>query len=315
VITIGISERKPRVRRGWVGLCLIATVAASAAGCDQGGERHEHKFVEASPVDRGLSAVELDSMRSMKLTHRVSRDEFWDSRGGVIANDRVEVWYQHNRTGVIEAMAVLKFMDQAADSTGKTFGRIPSGRLVVVCAPSLESFRRKTGRDWWHYSLIKGDTMNIQTPLTLYSRGLLQVAARREYYTWAIGKLTGGKSPHWLLAGLASHFADERPILVGQRGEYAAQPLRMDIKEIEKELKHDDDRLPVRRAMYNAYLMVDHLVEKRGMPAVAAFALACGEESNTDAAAKRAFGASYDAILNEARAWSEPPAAPVAPAP
>jgi hypothetical protein len=242
----------------------------------------------------------------MKITHHVTRDEYWDMKGGVVANNRVEVWYSSRKIYVLQAMAVLKQMDQIADQIQKSFGKIPAEELVVVCAPDLETFRRATGRDWWHYALIKGDTLSMQTPMTLFMRGLLQVAARREYSRWAFQHLTADKAPQWLVWGMASYLAGERDVYRGQRKEYAKVPLRMELNDIEKQLKSESDRIETRRAMYNAYLMVNQLVEANGMPSMAAFMLALADEPDANAAAKRVFSKSYDEVLAQAQGWKEP---------
>jgi hypothetical protein len=267
--------------------------------------------------DRGLNQTEIDSLRAMKITHRITRDEYWDGKGGVVANDRVEVWYSNRKIYILQAMAVVKQMDQVASQIQKSFGKLPPEKLVVVCAPDLETFRTVTGRDWWHYSLIKSDTLSMQTPMTLYMRGLLQVAARREYSRWALGHFTNGKAPQWVVWGMAGYLGNERDVFRGQRKEYGKLTVRMELADVEKALASESDRIETRRAMYNAYLMVNELVEKNGMPSEAAFILALGEEASADAAAQRAFSKSYDDVLAQAQAFAEPPveADSVAPAP
>ena len=320
MITISSRVRSAVALRPWIALALFAALAVAAAGCGdkKSGSQDDKngpafKYEKPPDYDRPLNEAELDSMRAMKITHHVSRDEYWDETGGVLASDRFEVWYGNRKIYVIQAMAVLKLMDQAADRANKTFGRIPSERLVVVCAPTMDAFRKATGRDWWQYSLIKGDTLSFQTPMTLFMRQLLNTAAQREYYMWVLGKLTAGKAPRWLLTGMASYLAGERDVLVGQRKEYATQDLRMDVKDIEKTLTGDNDRIPVRRATYNAYLMVSQLVQDRGMPAVASFVLAFATEPTPEEAAQRAFSQTYEEVLTGAGAWTEPVATTTSP--
>jgi hypothetical protein len=299
-----ITKVKKRV---WVALVLTVAVAA-VSSCDKNKEQQAQNFNYEKPpeVDRALNQTELDSLRSMKITHHVTRDEYWDMKGGVVANDRLEIWYSSRKIFVLQAMAVLKQMDMMADQVKKTFGKVPSQRLIVLTAPDLATFQRSTGKDWWHYSLIKGDTLSMQTPMTLYMRGLLPVAARREYCRWALGHFTQGKAPQWLVWGMAAYLGNERDVFRGQRKEYATQPLRMDLNEINQALEKENDRIPTRRAMYNAYLMVNQLVEANGMPSVAAFVLAFGEEKDANAASQRVFKKSYDEVLAQAQAWKEP---------
>lgn len=299
-----ITKVKQRI---WVALALTAAIAAASCGeKKKEQEAQAFNFEKPPEVDRALNQTEIDSMRSMKITHHVTRDEYWDMKGGVVANNRLEVWYSSRKIYVTQAMAVLKQMDQMADQIQKSFGKIPPERLVVLTAPDLETFRKATGKDWWNYSLIKGDTLSMQTPMTLFMRNLLQVAARREYSRWALGRFTQGKAPQWLVWGMAAYLGGERDVFVGQRKEYATQPLRMDLNEVNHELEKESDRIATRRAMYNAYLMVNQLVETNGMPSVAAFILAFSEEKDADAAAQRIFKKSYDEVLAQAQAWKEP---------
>jgi hypothetical protein len=311
VITIA-TKRRRLARRAWVALAIMgALAAASCADKQKEADRAKAMKIEKLPEkDRALNQTELDSLRSMKITHRVTRDEYWDLQGGVVANDRVEVWYSNRKIYVLQAMAVLKQMDQMADQIQKSFGKLPAQKLVVLTAPDLDTFRKATGLDWWQYALIKGDTLSMQTPMTLYMRGLLQVAARREYSRWVMEKFTAGKAPQWFVWGTAAYLGGERDVLGGQRTEYQKEPLRMDVKDIEEQLSKqsakEGDRLETRRALYNAYLMVNQLVETHGMPSVAAFALALAEQPDADAAAKRIFSKSFAEVLAEAQAWKEP---------
>lgn len=304
-----LTDGRRGARRVWMTLALLGALGAASCGKK---DDHDHKQdpafdIETPPeFDRGLNQTEIDSLRAMKITHRVTRDEYWDMKGGVIANDRVEVWYSNRKIYVLQAIAVLKQMDMVGDQIQKAFGRLPAEKLVVVCAPDLETFRSATGLDWWHYASIKSDTLSMQTPMTLFMRGLLQVAARREYSRWAIGHFTHEKAPEWVLWGMASYLGNERDVFVGQRKEYGKVELRMDPKDIETQLENESDRLETRRALYNAYLMVNQLVEANGMPSVAAFILAIGEEPNVDAAARRAFSKSYEEVLAQAQGWKEP---------
>jgi len=298
-------------QRAWVALAIFAAFAVASCGNKNKQEEAQKVDIEKMPeVDRALNQTELDSLRSMKITHHVTRDDYWDMKGGVVANARVEVWYASRKIYVLQAMAVLKQMDQMADQIEKSFGKIPPDRVTVVTAPNLETFRKATGKDWWQYAQVKDNTISMQTPMTLYMRGLLQVAARREYSRWAMMRLTDGKAPEWLVWGMSSYLGGERDVFRGQRMEYAKLPLKMEMADMEKQLKNDNDRLPMRRAMYNAYLMVNQLVETNGMPAVAAFMLALGEEKDANAAAQRIFSKSYDEVLAQAQAWKEPVTAP-----
>jgi hypothetical protein len=304
------------MRRVWAALAMLGVFAAASCQKKDGHDHSQETFDYEKPpeFDRALNQSEIDTMRAMKITHHVTRDEYWDLKGGVIANDRVEVWYANRKIYVLQAMAVLKQMDMMADEIQKAFGRIPEEKLVVVCAPDLKTFRTVTGLDWWHYGRIKSDTLSIQTPMTLFMRGLLHAAARREYCRWALGHFTGGRAPQWVLWGGSSYLAREREVLREMSREYMTKELRMSVEDINRNLAEESDRIETRRAMYNAYLMMNQLVETNGLPSVAAFILALGEEADPDAAAQRAFSKSYADVMAQAEQWKQPEPPSTAPA-
>jgi len=298
-----MTRRKPSP---WT-TALAAGLAAGLLGWGCGEKKEPAKRVTYVPppaFDRNLNATELDSLVQMKVSYQVTRDEYWDGYGGVFGNAAIEVWYPTGRVNALPGAAVLKQMEMARRNTMKLFGHAPSTRLTVVCSGNLEMFRAATGRDWWNYSLIKGDTLNLQSPMDLFTRGLLMIVAPREYYEWAIGELANHRAPRWLEEGLASLLAKEAAVLENQTTEFGEQGTTLSFRDLESTLGSDDDRIPSRRAHYNAYRMVEKLALTRGQPAVLAFVLACGEEKNLDAASTRAFGAGYDAIVEEARSWS-----------
>ncbi len=289
-------------------MAVTLAVAFAVGGC---GEKKEPAkrvtYVPPRSLDRNLNPIELDSLIQMKVSYKVTRDEYWDAYGGVLANDAIEVWYPKGRVNAFQGISVLKQMELARRNTEKLFGRAPSTRLTVVCSGDLDMFRAATGRDWWNYSLIKGDTLNLQSPMDLFARGLLTIAAPHEYYEWAINNLANHRAPRWLDEGLASLLAKEAAVLEGQTTEFGEQGTNMSFHDMENALRSEKDRIPARRAYYNAYRMVEKLTLTRGQSAVLAFVLDCGEEKNLDAASKRAFGVDYDALVEEARSWAAAP--------
>lgn len=289
----------------WAAASAVVFVASwLGGGCNKKEEPKQANYETPQTADRSLNAQEIDSLRSMKATHHVTRDEYWDGHGGVLANASLEVWYANGRTNILQGMATLKQMDMARQNAEKLFGRAPQERLVVICSGSLEKFRAATGCDWWQYSQIKGDTITLQSVLDLHTRGLLWIAVPREYYEWAIGSLSNGRVPRWIDEGLASHLSVEAPILEDQTQEFGERGKVMSTKEMERELSRESDRIQNRRAHYNAYRMTETLIQSHGRPAVLAFVLACGEEKDLDAASKRAFNVGYDALVEEARGWA-----------
>jgi hypothetical protein len=305
-----------RTRRLAAVTFVLAAVALAAWGCGHTGDTQTTKtarpaYTPPAELDRELTAAELDSLQSIRMTWGITRDEYWQGYGGVVGNDHVEVWYPQGKVNVLQGAAVLKLAEGARQRTETVFGRAPSDHLVIVCAGNLDVFRWATGRQWWHYSLIKGDTISLQAPIELHTRGILTVVAPREYYEWAIIRLSNDKAPRWVQEGVASYLAGEAPVLEDLRQDFASLgPLALQPKETEKLLEAETDRQQTRRAYYNAYRMVEELVQKHGEASVARFIDAMPEMSDLDAASQQAFGEKYDAMLDEACEWSKMETAP-----
>ncbi len=300
-----------------IALAVVAVgVTLAAWGCNRSTDQEQAKqtgmpeYHVPSALNRQLNPVEIDSMQAMKAAYGVTRDEYWDGYGGVLANDAVEVWYPDGMVNVIQAAAMLKNAVLAQRKTREVFGHVPSDRVVIVCAANLERFRYATGHDWWQYSWIKGDTINIQAPVDLHARGILNVVGPREYFEWAIVKLSDGKAPRWVQEGLASFLSGEANILENQRQDFASLgPVPLKPDETEKALETESERRETRRASYNAYRMIEELVTGRGIAQVAAFVNAIPAAANLDEASRKAFGIGYDDLLTEACAWSKTEAA------
>ena len=195
-----IFEARPGVR-----VAVALAVLCAFAACNKGNE-HQHQHVQTErvniesvpEVDRALNQTEMDSLRAMKITHRITRDEYWDLKGGVIANDRIEVWYPLRKIYVLHAMGVLKWMDITASRMEKSFGRLPDAKLVVLTAPNLDTFRAATGRDWWHYSKARGDTLDFQVTGSNLRELDLTYAAVHYQGTWDVVQRTGAISNLYL---------------------------------------------------------------------------------------------------------------------
>jgi hypothetical protein len=289
---------------------LAAAVAVALASCG------EKKTEEAKPVkryeapaslDRELHPGELDSLKQMKATHHVTREEYWDGYGGVLANDAFEVWYPDGKVNVLQGMAMLKLADQARARALEVFGTVPSERAVIICAGDIDVYAATTGREWWHYSRIVGDTISIQPPVMLHTRGLLPVVGPREYYEWTIGKLSKGHAPRWVEEGFASYLAGEAAILEDLRQDIATNQISMPAKAMESALEREKDRQETRKAYYNAYRMVEKIVDDHGVEAMVRFVLALGENDDVGAASQAAFGAGFDDVVEAGRGWATNP--------
>ncbi len=292
---------------------VCGLLAVMAWGCDKGESDQKTasdtkappRYVVPAALDRDLNPMELDSLRSMKLSQNITRDEYWDDYGGVLANDNVEVWYPDGKVNILQGAAMLKFAMAARKRLVEFCGRAPEKRAVIICSGNVETYTWATGRDWWTYSTIRGDTISVQAPIDLYTRGLLPVVGPREYYEWAIIQLTNGHAPRWVQEGLASYLAGEGVILEDYRQDFASLgPEAIKPAETEKALAEEKERRAARRAGYNAYRMIEQIVKKHGEKPMAAWINALAGNADLDATAKQAFGEGYDALLEEGMTWA-----------
>jgi len=288
---------------------VVIAVAVALASC---GEKKTEKpvvkrYEAPASLDRELNSIELDSLKQMKRTHHVTRDEYWDGYGGVMANDAFEVWYPDGKVNVLQGMAMLKVADQARARAQEVFGTVPSERAVIICAGDIDVYAATTGRQWWHYSRIIGDTISIQPPTMLATRGLFFIVGPREYYEWTIGKLSKGHASRWVEEGFASYLAGEAAVLEDLRQDIKADPLAMSTKAMESALEKEKDRQTTRQAYYNAYRMVEEIIKAHGIEAMALFVLKLGENADADAASRAAFGAGFDEVVEAGRGWSATP--------
>lgn len=312
------KSRSTSARRAGVVLAILAALVLAALGCDKGQQQQQTvarkkpaRYVVPAEFDRELNRFEVDSLRSMKETHGITRDEYWDGYGGVLASDAIEVWYPVGKVNVLQGVAMFKLAAEARQKVTDVFGRAPAGHAVIICSPNLEWYQYNTGRDWWIYSAIKGDTISVQAPIDLHTRGLLKIVGPREYYEWAIGRLSDGHAPRWVEEGCASYLAGEAVILEDQRQDFAALgAVAISPSETERVLAAEKDRRETRRAYYNAYRMIEELVKKRGETSMAEWVNDMATEPDLDAATRKAFNEDYVALCKEASSWAATEASP-----
>jgi hypothetical protein len=294
--------------RVWVRAAVAVAAACALANCGeketQTAQKTAVRYTVPPHLDRELNDVELDSLHQMKTTHGITRDEYWDGYGGVFANDEIEVWYPDGKVNSLQGMAMVKLVTSARERARGVFGAVPAERVVVVCTGDLNVYQAVTGRQWWHYSRIQGDTITIQAPIELHTRGLLAVVGPREYYEWVIGKLSKGNAPRWVEEGFASYLAREAPVLEELRMDIGEGPIAMSLKETESTLARETDRQMTRRAYYNAYRTVEQIVKQYGEPAMARFVVALADAKDANAASRIAFGTELSRVDEAGSAWA-----------
>lgn len=295
----------------FVAMCVIA-----AAGC---GEKKEREVAERGTKQTGgaesasdsaglpypsnpslkLQGVVLDSLRAKKKRFDITRDEYWEDEGGVLANQYFEVWYPPGRTTVTHAMYVFEELMPARKKLGEFFGEAPRELLVIWCSKDLDAYKRLVNREWWYYSEIKGDSMTFSPVYILFKRGISPIAIPHEYYQWAIRKITQNGAPRWLEEGMASYLSGEGEILLDEMYEFRQGDVSMSPVRIEEVLQGEEDRRDSRIAYYRCYRMVEQLIDKYGEEKVKQAVLLIGRGNTLEQACTKTFNRDYAVVLQE----------------
>ena len=275
---------------------------ALAACSDSGDGDIDHAHGEGHKV-RELSAAEVDTLRRWKSELEITRDEYWDDRGGVLANGWGEVWYPPGSLTVSHGMHVFKRVDGARKRTRTLFGRVPDVKLTIVCSTTIASYSKDTGREWWHYSDIEDERITLQPVLVLAKRGLIDLAPDREYYRWAMRRLSDEKVPRWLEDGFSSVLTGEGKVLTDNLIEFPDDPVLRPLEVVEKSLQTDKVKKDARIAGFNAFKTVEKLVSQHGEAAVARMIAALGDGTSIDSASKQYLGEPWDDVTTSAMSW------------
>lgn len=286
-----------------LGALLLA--APLTIGCD--GEKPDMPRVTPAGDEskiRNFTAEEIDSLQALKRRNRITRDEYWDDRGGVLANDVVEVWYPPGKLTVSHGMYVLDYAMKCRRDIERQVGHVPEGALTIICTQTMEAYTEFTGRQWWHYSSIEDDRIVYQPVPVLAARGILDIALPRELYEWAIGRVTKGKLPRWMAEGTASFLAAEDAILEANLSEFPDEPVKMSPAEVEAALQTDVAKKTSRFAYYNSVMMVKRLEQEFGQDALMAMLASLADGASLDDAAQSAFQLSYAELVARADDWT-----------
>jgi hypothetical protein len=267
-------------------------------GIDHAGHQNEIG-AERPKIPAKIPAAVMDSLRAKKERYKVTQDTYWDDKGGILANDFVEVHYPPGPTTVTHGMHVLEQIVFAREKCRAYWGAVPGEKLTVICSPELEDFKKQTGRDWWNYSEIKGNTITFQPIYILHQRGLGEIAIAHEYHEWAIGKLTGGKAPRLLVEGLASYLSGEKVVLQQQVQQLPEDEKKMTPDEVERTLQKESKMEKSRVAYYHAYRLVTGIIARYGDKALQSVVKRLGEGAQLDEAFREACGKSYRDVLTQ----------------
>jgi hypothetical protein len=247
-----------------------------------------------------LSEADYDSLRILRTKHNITRDQYWENQAGVLGNDHFEVWYSAGRTAVTHGAHTFDLLMGARSKFDEFVGEVPKDVAVVLIMADLDSYGVLRGREWWHYSDTRGDTIAFQPVYNLYIRKLDKIAVPHEYYQWAVRKITNNRAPHWLEEGFASYLSDEAPVLYDQVFEFPERNEDMSVEQIEAILTTEETKSEMRLACYRSYLMVENLLKEYGGEKIVALILQLGHETNLDDASRAALGTSFDVALQVA---------------
>ena len=253
--------------------------------------RHIRDVFGVAPVQ--LSRTVLDTLRSLKALHGVTRDEAWQGEGGVLANPYFEVWYTEGATTITHAMRALNDMMLARQAFIERFGGAPDETLVILLPPYMETFEEWTGREFWHYSHLQADTMVLQPVPILKRRGLIEYAIPHEYIQWAMTHFTGSRAPRWFEEGMASFAVHEGFILEENVDPvYGTQPWTTE--EIDRILADEASLAETRAAYYKSYRLVEALAKRFGEAGLNEVVSNMNQGMSLDASFQAALGVGYD---------------------
>ena len=296
----------------------VAIAVVALFGCGGGEEEpaqttdiqdHDHGelaegdrpgYVPPPTVGGGITPGARDTLRVHAKRHKIVRDEYWETKGGVLANDYFEVWYPRGRTSVTHGMFVFDALMPARFKLKNYLGEAPEEPLVIVISSYMETYKKMTGRDWWYYSEIKADTMTFQPVSVLVQRKIDHMAVPHEYYQWAIRKLSRNGAPRWLEEGFASYFSEEGGLLENQLTEFPDYARDMTADEIEVILDAEEKRSDSRIAYYRSYRMVQNLIDTYGDDKLKEVVRQLGLGTTFAAACEQAFGVSNGEVMRVA---------------
>jgi len=291
---------------------LTCVIGLASGGCrDRNANDTSSNLREDTPLTEGgtpragrdLTPTERDTLLAIKDRLHITRDEYWDNWGGILANDWAEFRYPTGKLTVGFAMHAFEAVAKARRHARAVFGDVPDERVTVRCTESMSAFRTETGHRWWNYGVIDGNTIVLQPIPVIYQRGLMGIAPAREYYRWVIRTVSGGRVPRWMEYGLASVVAGEDDVLRDQAGEFGKKPAPRNVSAINHGLKQASDRLRFRRAHYGAFRMCRRIVARHGIAAVVAALRDIGSGSSFDDASRRDLNGSWGDVVREAKRW------------
>jgi hypothetical protein len=241
----------------------------------------------------------LDTLRAMKERFNITRETYWNNKGGVLANDFFEVWYPPGYLTVTQGMLAFGKLVDAQKKFRRIFGSDPGDRLVVICSATMAGYTEQTGLEWFVYAKVDGDEVHYQPIGVLVQRTLADCAVPRGYFEWGILRLSKHRAPQWLTQGFASLLSDEEKFLEDQLREFS-DDVKMTLEEINLALENKNDRKAYRLALYDAYRMVRRLTAHHDRDKITDVIRLMGNVDSVADAFEKTFDRSYEEVVSDA---------------
>ncbi|MBN2069886.1 MAG: hypothetical protein JW814_00400 [Candidatus Krumholzibacteriota bacterium] len=251
-----------------------------------------------------------DSLLAPIAGYNLVRDDYHPIRGGVMANNDIELQYPASEIGRYIAVRNFGLVQTAYDIARERIGRPAKGRIVVVGAKDMSEYKFLTRKEWWYYGVMQGDTLYLE-PLDVMlkrydfvtKRTFAEIAILQKISQMALKNISAGRLPLWMREGTASTIANERPILQLQAFEFNKQMLGFNptVDKLEDYLEIADDKAITRISFFIAYTMVENLLKSHSFEDIVSFAARLGRGESLDEASEGVFGIDYEALVEKVR--------------
>lgn len=244
-----------------------------------------------------------DTMLSLKESFKLTRDEYHPVKGGVLANQEIELHYPPSSGAKMISFKSFEYAWEAYRNVSSMIEKPADGKIVLIGTKDLDEYRFLTRKEWWYYGTNKGDTIYFEPFGIMLQRGIAKIAITQKMAQAALSRLSRGGIPNWLREAVASYTAGERDILENQIYEFYYRKMEVNPTPelIETELEIGQDRAMSRISFFAAYRMLEKALEFSSMDDVMKFIALLGEGRSRDEASKESFGMDYGELIERVR--------------
>ncbi len=283
-------------------IVLLAGALALSAGC--GGEKKEDSAANEEKFripDSLLSPIE---------TYNLTIDDYHPVDGGLMANADIALYYPPKEISRFIAVRSFGEILDGYRKIRKEICRPAKGKVVIIGTKNFEEYAVITGKEWWYYASIKGDTIYSEPLSVLLKRldpitgkTLAEIGITQRMAQMALERLSGDRIPVWMKEAGASYMADERAVLRMQIHQFDKQLIGFSpsLDELERAILAGDDMALSRSSYFFAYRMLENLLEKFEFSNVTRFARRLGEGASLDEASMAEFGMNYMEMIAAVR--------------